>query len=312
MAEEIKDGEIVEEETTETEETDNLDTTETEEDVDSEEEDDKTPELWQQTEEEPLGDVSGQTHIRIKQKLKGRISDRDAEIEQLKSEIEQLKATPAATALKRPKEDDFDTDKEFEAALEDYDNKMAQSRFDNIENKRKQAELLKKHQANIQQAVDSHYQRADELIEKSGIKPEIYKNADTVLRESVDTILPKQGDIVVDQMISLVGDGSEKVLYYLGNNKTALNEFKSLLIDDKTGLKAAIYLGQQKERLTNPKKQTTRAPAPSPQLGGDAPDSSKVKSLKKVYDKAHKARNSQAAYNAKKQAKAAGVDVSNW
>ena len=269
-------------------------------------------EPWQATDDES-NDVPVDTHIRMKQKLKGRISERDDENEKLKAEIAALKTSKEAPKiLKRPREDDFESDEAYEAARDQYEHDAAQERYNRIETESRQKESQEQAQTTVNDAVNSHYERADKLITESGIKPEIYKKADETVRLAVETLLPKTGDMVVDQLISIVGEGSEKVLYYLGNNKAALNEFKSLLIDDKSGMKAAIYLGQQKERLTNPKKRTTRAPTPGPQLKGDDVSNAQGTALKKSYDKAHKSGNIQAAYNAKKAALSAGVNVSSW
>jgi hypothetical protein len=109
-----------------------------------------------------------------------------------------------------------------------------------------------------------------------------------------------------------LGEGSEKVLYFLGNNKNALNELKSSLVDDKSGMRLAIYLGQQKERLTTPRKKMSRAPAPGTVLKGDGGGGLKASAAKKKYDAAHKSGKSQDAYTLKKQARAAGIDVSKW
>jgi hypothetical protein len=312
MADVIKDGEIVEEETVETEEVVEAEELKTEEVETEETEDEKTPEPWLATDDEPLADVNALTHIGIKNKLKGKISERDEEIEKLKAEVTALKSTPEPKVLKRPKEDDFETDEEYEAAKEQYEEAATRQRFDRIEFQKKQSEFQQKYKEIVDAAVNSHYERADKLIAKSGIKPDVYKKADENLRLAIDTILPQQGDTIVDQIISLVGEGSEKVLYFLGNNKAALNEFKSLWIDDKTGIKAAIYLGEQKQRLTNPNKRTTRAPSPSPNLKGDDVAGSNGTAMKKAYIKAHKSGKNQEAYNAKKAARAAGVDVSTW
>jgi len=123
---------------------------------------------------------------------------------------------------------------------------------------------------------------------------------------------PNLGDIIVDQVISILGEGSEKVLYFLGRNKAALAKFQNLLMTDKSGMKAAVYLGQEKQRLTNPIKQRSSAPAPVTNIKGDEPLSGAAGRFKKKYDAAHKKGDNQAAYNAKKEARAAKIDTSTW
>jgi hypothetical protein len=162
-------------------------------------------------------------------------------------------------------------------------------------------------------AVDEHYERVDKLLTDSGISPEVYKAADQKVREAVESLMPKQGDLVVDQMIAHLGEGSDKVMYYLGRNKGALGEFERLLIKDPSGIRAAVFLGTQKERLSGtPKKMKSAASPPANEIKGDANTGTKGKAFKKRYDAAHEKNNMQAAYNAKKEAKAAGVDTKEW
>jgi len=109
-----------------------------------------------------------------------------------------------------------------------------------------------------------------------------------------------------------MGEGSEKVLYYLGRNQAALNKFQSLLAADKSGMKAAVYLGQEKQRLTNPIKPRSKAPDPASEIKGDEATRGAANKFKKTYDAASKKDHPQDMYNAKKAARAAGVDVSEW
>ena len=166
----------------------------------------------------------------------------------------------------------------------------------------------------LTESVDGHYSRADKLIEEFSISPEVYKQADLNVRRAAEAIAPERGDAIIDHMISVMGEGSEKVLYYIGNpkNKAALNEFQSLMTQDPSGLKAAVYLGKQQAKLTNPSKATTNAPPPASRANGDESSSAKGGPAKKQYEAAHKKGNAQAAYNAKAAARKAGVDTSKW
>ena len=282
--------------------------------------DTKKVEPWMSDEsQQPLSDVPASTHIRMKQKLKGRLSDKDQEVERLRQENEALKAGTLATTPrpnvipKRPKENDFDTIIEFEEALGEYDQKMVDIRLATSTRKTQIAQAQSAAKAKLEEAVDGHYSRAAALIQENGIDTEVYKTADLIVREAIETLMPGKGDITTDQIISVLGEGSEKVMYYLGRNKNALNELKSLLIEDKTGLKATLFLGQQRERLLNIKKRTSKAPPPGSTVKGDGTVTSvKASSLLKKRKAAQKDGNLQLAYDIKKQAKAAGVDVSKW
>ena len=275
---------------------------------------------WQKEESEDLETsdqedykVDGKLHQSMKEKLKGRVSKRDDEIERLKAENEALKKTDEKeTVLKRPIKDDFDTDEEYGVAFDKYNDDKLEDAYKRNRLKDQQDEASRKAQANLTEAIDGHYERAAELIEKSGIKPEVYQAADATVRKAVESITPNLGDLIVDQVISILGEGSEKVIYYLGRNKAALNKFQSLLASDKSGMKAAVYLGQEKQRLTNPLKPRSKAPDPASGIKGDESVTGAEGKFKKKYTAAHAKHDTQGAYNAKKEAKAAGVDVSKW
>jgi hypothetical protein len=69
-----------------------------------------------------------------------------------------------------------------------------------------------------------------------------------------------------------------------------------------------MWLGQEKQRLTNPIKPRSNAPDPAKSVKGEVPTGSAGK-FKKKYDSA---KSPQEAYDIKKAAKAAKVDVSQW
>jgi len=268
----------------------------------------------EQDSDDPSKQVPVGKFVSVKRKLKGQISDREEEIERLKRENAELaKLKPKEeTILERPKRDNFSTDEEFDEAFDEYN----QSRTTEAINRTRLEDQRKADQQQVREnlavAVDGHYERAAALIEKSNIKPEVYQATDIIVREAVEAVNPNLGDIIVDQVISILGEGSEKVLYFLGRNKAALAKFQNLLMTDKSGMKAAVYLGQEKQRLTNPIKQRSSAPAPVTNIKGDEPLSGAAGRFKKKYDAAHKKGDNQAAYNAKKEARAAKIDTSTW
>ena len=311
----VKDDEIIVDDETIIDDSDSSDTS-----YDGGDKDETEVEAWMADEsKQQPSDVPVSTHIRMKQKLKGRLSDKNDELEKLKEENETLKAgmtvsSPQLKELpKRPKENDFETLSEYDDALAEYDQRMVDVRFDTAN---KRVEIQRTHQvakAKLEESVDSHYSRAAKLIQDNGIDTEVYKAADLIVREAIETLMPGKGDITTDQIISVIGEGSEKVMYFLGRNKNALNEFKSLLTEDSSGLKATLFLGQQRERLLNTKLKISKAPLPGSDIKGDSsPSSAKASSFLKKRKAALKKDDVQAAYDIKKQAKTAGVDVSNW
>jgi len=253
------------------------------------------------------------THIRTKQKLKGRISDRDTEIERLKAENERLKAESKPIELpKRPRKDDFESDDDYEAALDKYEEQKEEIKFKQFQQTQNIQANQEKIQQRINQAVDSHYERADKLLESSGISTEAFQKSDQTIREAVESIRPKQGDLIVDQFISRLGEGSEKIMFRIGRSKALLGEFIGCLANDPSGLDAATFLGTQKAILLNSTKRKSNAPPPDTQINGDQTAGQKERILKKRYDDAHKKGEGQKAWNAKKEAKGLGIDTSKW
>jgi len=256
-------------------------------------------------------------HIRAKRKLKGKIGDRDSEIENLKREIEELKTqkksiSPKDEDLVRPRETDYESIDDFNVALDEYEDKRLDSKLSVVHGQRQLRETQTKEIEKLNADVDSHYLRADKLVEESGISAETYKQSDEAIRTAIESVRPGQGNIIVDQMISLLGEGSEKVMYKLGRSKALRGELITLLTEDPHGLKATAFLGEQKAKLSLTTRRSSNAPAPSNEINGDATSSNKERVFKKKYDGAHAKGDPQAAYNAKKEARAAGVDTSGW
>lgn len=254
------------------------------------------------------------SHIKAKRKLKGKISELDEEVERLKNENAQLKSQKAEPIEfpKRPRRGDFEFDDDYEDAMDVYEEKKDNLKFQQLQRTQSLEESQKRIKDRIEKGVDEHYARAESLLESSGITPDAFKASDQKIREAVESIRPKQGDGIVDQFISRLGEGSEKVMFRLGRSKALLGEFIGLLANDPSGLDAATFLGEQKAILLNTGKRKSGAPVPDTQLNGDETAGQKEKILKKRYQEAHKKGNGQEAWNAKRQAKAAGVNTSGW
>jgi len=319
----VTDDDIIDDDVTDDDPSDDDDDVTDDDDPSDDDDDPKkkvVKEPWMADEDDSQSsDVPVSTHIKMKQKLKGRISQKDEELERLRQENLQLKAGTALPPVKkaglpkRPHENDFDTLVEYEEALGEYDQKMVDIRLENANRRTQLQQAQQQARVKLEEAVDGHYSRAAKLIQDNGIDTEVYKQTDLIVREAIENLMPGRGDITTDQMISVIGEGSEKVMYYLGRNKNALNELRTLLVDDPTGLKATIFLGQQRERLVNRKQRASNAPAPSRRVRGDkAPTSAKANSLLKKRKAALNSGNLQRAYDIKKQAKEKGIDVSDW
>ena len=263
-----------------------------------------------------LGDMPVAAHVRYKRKKKKVLEKVELEMEALKKENAELKSgtfKPEA-APERPTRGNFTDEAQYYVALETYEDQMTALRQKRQNFQSGKEDQQRQYAAKIETGVNAHYERAAKIAKETGISPEVYQKTDGAVRDAVESVLPEMGDIVVDQAVTLLGKGSEKVLFYIGRNQAALDRFKSLLAEDKSGMKAMIFLGQQKERLTGVSKRRSNAPAPAAKADGDGGvnEPASTRKLKKAYDAAHKKGNLQAGYDAKKKARAAGADVSAW
>lgn len=324
-AETETETEVEEESPEETEEvTEGKETEETSETEESESTDDVEP--WMQSEEQTSEEneslsVPVAKHASLRRRLKGELREQKSENEALRAEIEELKAKitppgqPAVTTDQgvgpRPKLEDFDFDDDkYNAALDDWLDKRVDAKLERHTQQHVQTSQQQQATQRLQAAVDSHYERAEQLIEKAGIAPDVYQAADATVRGMFENMRPGQGDLIADQVISTLGEGSEKVMYYLGRNKNALLDLQNAMLDDPTGMKAMAKLGRISADVTAPRKKQSTAPKPSAQIRGDEAVKGDANSWHKKYKKAGD--NIQDRINIKISAKRAGVDVSNW
>lgn len=283
----------------------------------SEETEETEVEDWMQTDAAEKkftdGDI-GAAKKKLRAKLESKHND---ELDKLRTENEQLRSrTPEPKQLNRPKREDFlnsdDQDEAYIDALTDYKMEKASAKQATTVKEGEATRQQNDFQQAVSQEVDQHYERAVKLSEDSGISPELYQSADLKVRQVIESIFPNAGDSTTDHLISNLGEGSEKVFYSLGVNSTKRDKFESLLRSDKTGLKAAIYLGELKSELTAPNKRRTNAPKPAAQIKGDASTTPTGNALKKKYDAAHKKGDVSGAFKLKRAAKKEGIKTSSW
>ena len=293
--------------------------------VESEATDENTEAQGEEVEEWLKGDsaqaVPLAKHVELKHKLKARLSEKDDAIAQLKAEIDALKAggvmnqQPQAQApVKVPKLSDFDYDEDkYAEAMADYSAKLVESKLQSYTSTAQQQQQQQLVQQQREKALDSHYERAQQLVEAGKISPDIYRTAEQSLRQSLHQITGN-GDAVADEMISRLGDGSAKVIAHLGINQSAMAMLQKKLTEDPTGLSAAVYLGQLEAKFSGvATSKLSKAPAPETHVKATAPTGTATsESLKRAYQSAHKSGDSQKAFNVRQQARAQGINVSNW
>lgn len=256
-------------------------------------------------------------------KLKGQLREKDGELDALKAELAQLKQAGQRTAiadippapLKPPVPQEFQTVEEYQSAVSKYTTGEVQRQMALVSQtqnaKARQDAVIE----TVTKAVDSHYERAAELVRANSISPEVYQNADLKVRQSIATVFPDAADKIVDDLIANMGAGSEKVMYFLGRNEAARNTLIAKLTQDGRGIAASMYLGQLvAQKAGNPANTSSMAPAPSPRVKGTTggAGTSSVEELKKRYDSAHKKGDTQSAFNLKREAKLAGISTVSW
>lgn len=257
------------------------------------------------------------TREKLKGKLAGKdseIADKDSELEKLRALVEKLKApvNQPVKELEVPDQLDFDTTEDYQKAMRKYIADMVSQQNSLVsqtsEARRRQEKFLEARE----KAVDGHYKRAEVLVKEHSISPEVYQSADLKVREAINGVLPDQGDIVTEAFIEQLGEGSEKVMYYLGRNEAARNTLINKLLNDKTGLSASVYLGELKAlKASAQRHSSSNAPAPAARInGGDKAVS--MESLKRKYDEAHKKGDVQTAFDLKRKAKAGGFNTKDW
>lgn len=330
IQEEVEDVEDVDLEEEDQEDVEDVDAEESEEDPGEEEPESKPEDVepWLQTDD--MEPVPAKTHLKMKSKWKGRLSDAEdesnalkSELDQVKRELESLKTGTVVTnpvpgsKIVRPRRSDFDIDDDdgFNDAYDRYLDEAERERQQRYQIEANQTSKVKKAQAEVAQAVEDHYDRASKLSEKHNIDPENFKKADFNFRSAIESIAPGNGDSFADRFITILGEGSEKVLYHIGVNEAARGKFLSALASDPSGLKATAFLGQKKAELTKTQSKTTsRAPKPATRHNGDSKGvSATARKLKKQYAKfVENPQTLQKAQDLRTKAKKLKIDVSDW
>ena len=281
-----------------------------------------TVEAWMQEEEQASEPAKGTftgsdiKAARLKERAKAE-KRANKEIEELKAEIAALKnagVQQAPTeATPRPRLEDFSYDEDaYNQALDSWYESKITAQVNTVQQKQITSSQQQQAKQKLEHAVDSHYERAQELIAKHGIDPEIYKQSEIDFRDAVEEIMPNRGDLVVDSLIATLGEGSEKVTYHLARNKAKLKAFQNKLAADPSGIQAAVYLGEQKNIVTMPVRTKGNAPKPATRQNGSSGKPANEAAYLKKYKKAHESGDVQAAFNAKREAKKAGINTRSW
>ena len=320
--EEVDSEELHEEEDEVLEDGSAADTEETE-DSDSEE----IP-IWMQSGDQTSqkGDkVPVKAHVAMKHKLKARVKEEESKVEELRQEIEKLKSGTVAAVnpnrqqsipnspAKRPtlKDYDYDEDK-YNAATDDWLEAKMTEKLSSFQTKHQQTEQQNQQQRQMEKSVDEHYNRAAKLVEEGNLTADEYHDSDAMVRQRLNTVAGGNGDMITDHIISVLGEGSEKVIVALSRNPSYMMELERAFHADRSGSQALVYLGSLKSQFEGMNNRVSRTPRPARKIKGDASTTSGDKGAKKAYLAAHKKGDRQAAFDIKRKAKQDGINVREW
>lgn len=287
---------------------------------------------WMQTEEAETSDDDKSGFIpnheaakRRKQAkaLRGQLSDVKDENQELKERIAALETGSAPRSesipdlLPRPTREQHDWDDDaYDAAIDNWNDKRFEAKL-NAHSQTNQQQSQKEAQQRVQtealtKNVNSHYERAQKLVDDGKVNAESYQNADKMFRLEMDAMFKGEGNQVTDNLISTLsslGDGSEKVIYQLGVNPAKMNELKTHLTNDPSGLSAMAFLGRLQSEIQTPIKKRSQAPKPGAKVDGESGNAGNAGAMAKEYAKSTSV---QYRISLKRKARKQGVDVSNW
>lgn len=308
--EELRAQAEAEEETTEAEEPETQDEPEEEEAEDAEtDEGSSDEEEGEEAEAEPSEDFEleldgepepGQQKPSPEDALIYKLTKQKAKAREYKSELDELKAEIAALksgqaqpqTQSRPQqpaqqyppvpvlyEDGIDTKEQYTQA---YQRWMAECKA--VDERNSQADQQKsEYKRQMEEMTHNLAKRLGKFATEHKIKDDRVVEAAERATSEIDGATKIEGSLAY--LLDSVGDGGERVAYYIGTNDTAMSKVKELLQQDNTGLKAVAYMtklaGQLKPKHSS---RTSKAPAPDQPLKGDkATNSAIAKRLKKDY-----------------------------
>jgi len=293
------------------------------EEVEAEDADAETEESDDESETEEWarpakGAVPLEKHVEVRQKLKAKLHDATDELDRLRAEVEALRkgsvvAQQDQQAPRRPSLSDADIgydDEKYAERMAQYTDEMIEYKLKSVQSNQAKQSQQQQFEMEIKSAVDKHYERAEALVNKKIVSAENYQAADHIVRKTVEEILPGMGEVVTDNIIARLGEGSEKVIYHLGINPAALSKLKEAFRSDPTGFAASIYMGELKAKFNSATaEKPERSLRPDKPLSGTAKSSSSALSK---YRAAEKAGDISGMIAAKRLAKEKKIDISNW
>jgi len=132
-------------------------------------------------------------------------------------------------------------------------------------------------------------ERAAKFASENKVKVDVVADALDKATSEVDQATGIDGSLAY--LLDSVGDGSERVAYYIGRDASAMAKVKQLLQEDNKGFKAISHMTRLAEKL-KPKhsRKISKAPEPDQPLRGDGTTGSTSKIKQKLQQRLDKAK----------------------
>jgi len=254
-----------------------------------------------------------------RQQESAKASDRQTEVDELKAQIAEMQKA-MNTGQQQPQqrqtqpeaqyppvpllyENGVDTPEQYSRAYQQWVSEC--KRIDESSNQRKQQS--DEYATAMRSKTEGLAKRAAKFATDNKVSVDRVADALNRATDEVDEATNIEGSLAY--LLDSVGDGGERVAYYIGTNDNAMSQIKALLKDDPNGFKAIAHMTRLAEKL-KPKhsKRLSKAPAPDESLRGDGSPASSRK-LQEAFDKASKTSDLKAMRDVQKQAEARGVKL---
>lgn len=243
-----------------------------------------------------------------------------SEVDELKEQISRLtemmqggqqqpqQAAPQAQSAAEPKIPDL-YDSGIDGDRDKYDRAMKKwfQDYQAYQNRHQQAEQAQnQNRERFESMTKELATRAAKFASEHKVSVDRVADALDKATSEVDEATGIEGALAY--LLDSVGDGSERVAYYIGTNNGAMSQIKGLLKDDPQGFKAIAHMTRLAEKL-KPKhsRKVSKAPEPDQPLRGDSSKSSP--SAKKVQDMWDKAKTPDEMMAARRKARELGVQL---
>lgn len=212
--------------------------------------------------------------------LRSERKEKAEEAERLRRQNEELLAKLALLSNPQPAEPtlptlescDFD-DSKYAAKMVEWQQHQVKKQLADLQRSQLEQQQAQLMQQKAEQEIAQHYERAAAL----GVPG--YEDAERVMREEF-------GDSAIDAVINAIGEGSERVLFHLGDKRNVekRKELADLLRHDPSGLRAMTRLGQILATLSTepPANKISHAPAADKPVSGGQSGGGESAILKKL------------------------------